>query len=73
MHIDCDHCAVKGPACSGGVVTVLLGSTPEGIDWDESERAALGVLAESGLVPPLRLVPVTRSTHRAAGCPPVVR
>jgi hypothetical protein len=67
MHIDCDHCADKGPACSGCVVTVLLGSTPEGIDWDESERAALGVLAESGLVPPLRLVPVTRSTHRAAG------
>lgn len=67
MHIDCDHCAVKGPACSGCVVTVLLGSTPEGIEWDESERAAIGALAESGLVPPLRLVPVARSRHRAAG------
>ena len=57
MHIDCDTCAVKGLACSGCVVTVLLGSTPDGVEWDETERAALGVLADSGLVPPLRLVP----------------
>ncbi len=57
MHIDCDTCAVKGPACSGCVMTVLLGSTPEGVEWDETERAALGVLADSGLVPPLRMVP----------------
>lgn len=67
MHIDCDHCAVKGTACSGCVVTVLLGSTPEGIEWDEAERSAIGALAESGLVPPLRLVPVRRTGHRAAG------
>lgn len=67
MHIDCDHCAVKGAACSGCVVTVLLGSTPDGIEWDETERAAIGALAESGLVPPLRLVPVIRPGHRAAG------
>lgn len=67
MHIDCDHCAVKGNACSGCVVTVLLGSTPEGIEWDEAERSAIGALAQSGLVPPLRLVPVHRSGERAAG------
>ncbi len=67
MHIDCDHCAVKGAACSGCVVTVLLGSTPEGIGWDEAERSAIGVLAESGLVPPLRLVPLHRPGQRAAG------
>ena len=64
MHIDCDHCAVKGRACSGCVITVLLGSTPEGVEWDETERAALGVLADSGLVPPLRLVPTVRSQTR---------
>jgi hypothetical protein len=57
MHVDCDTCAVKGRACSSCVVTVLLGSTPEGIEWDETEREALGVLADSGLIPPLRLVP----------------
>ena len=67
MHIDCDHCAVRGAACGGCVVTVLLGSTPEGIEWDEAERSAIGVLAESGLVPPLRLVPVRRPGWRAAG------
>ncbi len=56
MLVDCDTCAVKGRACSSCVVTVLLGSTPEGIEWDETEREALGVLADSGLIPPLRLV-----------------
>jgi len=49
------------------VVTVLLGSTPEGVEWDETERAALGVLADSGLVPPLRLVPYHRHQGRAVG------
>jgi len=67
MHIDCDTCAVKGLACSSCVVTVLLGSTPDGVEWDETERAALGVLADSGLVPPLRLVPFHRHRGRAAG------
>ncbi|MBM9476084.1 hypothetical protein JL107_06480 [Nakamurella flavida] len=38
------------------MVTVLMGSTPDGVEWDETERAALGVLADSGLIPPLRLV-----------------
>ncbi|MTD17363.1 hypothetical protein GIS00_25865 [Nakamurella sp. YIM 132087] len=56
MHIDCDRCEVRGRACSGCVITVLLGAPPEGVEWDENERAAIGVLAESGLVPPLRLV-----------------
>ena len=46
MLVDCDQCAVRGPACSGCVVTVLLGSTPDGVEWDETERAALGVLAD---------------------------
>jgi hypothetical protein len=67
MHIDCDHCAVKGPACGGCVVTVLLGCTPDGVEWDETERAALGVLADSGLVPPLRLVPSMGDRRRAVG------
>jgi len=67
MLVDCDQCAVQGPACSGCVVTVLLGSTPDGVEWDETERAALGVLADSGLVPPLRLVPTHSHRKRAAG------
>jgi hypothetical protein len=53
--IDCDTCAVRGPACGDCVVTALLGAPPA--EFDEGESTALEVLAESGLVPPLRLVP----------------
>ncbi len=67
MHVDCDHCAVRGAACSGCVVTVLLGGPPDGVEWDETERAALGALADSGLVPPLRLVPSLPLRRREAG------
>jgi hypothetical protein len=83
MMIDCDACAVRGPACGDCVVTVLLGAPPvrdggrppeaapdpwadpevdQAIDLDGREQAAIAVLAGSGLVPPLRLVPVDRSS-----------
>lgn len=55
MIVDCDTCTVRGPACGDCVVTVLLGAPPA---WGDDEQRALGVLADSGLVPPLRLVPV---------------
>jgi len=68
MLIDCERCEVRGDACSDCVVTVLLGSAPtavEGLELDAEERAAIGVLAGSGLVPPLRLVlPVERDVGR---------
>lgn len=57
MIIDCDTCMVRGAACGDCVVTVLLGTTPSGLDLDDGERLALDVLADSGLVPPLRLRP----------------
>jgi hypothetical protein len=59
MIIDCDSCEVRGPACGDCVVSVLLGTPPAagGIDLDGAEQAAIAVLAGSGLVPPLRLVP----------------
>lgn len=62
MIIDCDRCEVRGAACADCVVTVLLAAPAElepldaGVEVDEDERAALAVLAGSGLVPPLRLV-----------------
>ena len=56
MLIDCDGCAVRGPGCPDCVVTVLLGATPHRVELDEVERHALAVLADGGLVPPLRLV-----------------
>ena len=57
MIIDCDDCAVRGPACKDCVVSVLLG-TPDTLLDDE--RAALEALAEVGLAPRLRLVPIHR-------------
>ncbi len=58
MLIDCDGCAVRDLACGDCVVTVLLGGPPGVVDMDEGERRALDVLADSGLVPRLRLVPL---------------
>ncbi len=56
MLIDCDRCAMRDLACGDCVVTVLLGAD-EYLEVDERERLALAVLADSGLVPRLRLVP----------------
>ncbi len=53
--IDCDTCVVRGLACHDCVVTVLLGPPPE-LTFDDDERRALDVLADGGLVPPLRMV-----------------
>lgn len=53
--IDCDTCVVRGLACHDCVVTVLLGPPPE-LAFDDDESRALEVLAEGGLVPPLRMV-----------------
>ena len=72
MLIDCDGCAVRDLACADCVVTVLLGGPPGvlggppgAVDVDDDERRALDVLADSGLVPRLRLVPlgVPRTGH----------
>ena len=55
--IDCDDCAVRGPGCKDCVVSVLLGAPDTLL---EDERVALEVLAEAGLAPRLRLVPIHR-------------
>jgi hypothetical protein len=57
MLIDCDNCAVRGPACAGCLVSVVLGAPPAGVELDEAEQRALRVLADAGMVPRLRLVP----------------
>jgi len=68
MLIDCDTCTVRGEACGDCVVGVLLG-TPSALDIEE--QRALGVLAASGLVPPLRLAPSWHEAARQAiGIPP---
>ena len=55
--VDCDDCAVRGPGCRDCVVSVILG-VPETLL--EDERVALEVLADAGLAPRLRLVPIHR-------------
>ena len=53
--IDCDRCAMRNIACDDCVVTVLLGGPPQAEPLDETERHAIDVLADAGLVPPLRM------------------
>ncbi len=68
MIVDCDTCVVRGPACGDCVVTFLLGP-PDWLAADGlpgEEAAALAVLADSGLVPPLRLVPRTAAAGSSA-------
>ncbi len=70
MIIDCGTCTARADACADCVVTYLtIGVRPGAdapvppaaraivppADLDDAERRAISVLAESGLVPPLRL------------------
>lgn len=58
LTIDCDTCAVRGPACDGCLVSVLMGHPDQApVVLDDDERQALTALAGQGLLPPLRLVP----------------
>ena len=64
LHVDCGNCRARGPACSDCVISVLLGPMTEEVLLDDQEQAALQVMADSGLLPPLRLV---RSTPPSEG------
>jgi len=56
MIVDCDRCEVRGNACGDCVVTVLLGSAPGDVRFDDTEQRAIDALAGAGLIPRLRLV-----------------
>ena len=56
LHVDCGTCRARGPACADCVVSVLLGPVPDALVLDDDEQAALRAMADSGLLPPLRLV-----------------
>ncbi|HEV2089109.1 MAG TPA: hypothetical protein VGR21_12425 [Cryptosporangiaceae bacterium] len=64
MLIDCDTCVVRGDACGDCVVSVMLGAPPEGVELDDADRRALDALADGGLVPRLRVVPLPMPTTR---------
>ncbi len=55
--IDCDTCAVRDLQCGDCVMTVLLGARGS-YQVDAGEALALEALADGGLVPHLRLVPL---------------
>ena len=54
MIIDCDQCEMRDVACDDCVVTALL-STSTGEELGDKTVDALRVLADGGLVPPLRM------------------
>ncbi len=61
MTIDCGRCEMRGKGCEDCVITVLVPRGAAGSPADApgylggAELKALGVLADAGLVPPLRL------------------
>ena len=57
MIIDCARCVGRPTECGDCVVSVILGSSPQGVEVDDEVHTAMAVLAGSGLVPPLRLIP----------------
>ncbi len=65
--IDCDQCSMRGIGCGDCVVTVLLGGPPFGVELDDVEKQAIEVLAQAGLVPPLRMVHSLDSSHVERG------
>ncbi|TDO93819.1 hypothetical protein C8D81_1614 [Enemella evansiae] len=59
IEIDCGTCIARPKACSDCVISVLMGVPEDRHDRVElatEEQEALAVLADQGLVPPLRLV-----------------
>ena len=71
MIIDCEQCTAAPVACGDCVVSVLLGmpglAEPAAALIADEHLAAVTVLADSGLIPPLRLVtPPTQSPKRPA-------
>ena len=82
MIIDCSDCLVRDIACADCVVTVLLGppgmptrsdgrwvGPPSRIMLEQEELGAMGVLAEVGLVPTLKLVTNADETVEASPLP----
>lgn len=60
LRVDCNECVARGPGCSDCVISVLLGEPADrsasGVELADDEQAALAALADSGLLPPLRLI-----------------
>jgi hypothetical protein len=55
MLIDCEKCEVRNVGCSDCVVSAMLGDPVVAVEIGDDERRALDVLAQGGMLPPLRL------------------
>jgi hypothetical protein len=55
MLIDCEKCEVRNVGCGDCVVSFMLGEPDEMVEIGDGERRALDVLAEAGMLPPLRI------------------
>lgn len=68
MIIDCADCVMQHTsACDDCIVTVFLDQMAGPVELDGEESAAIGNLADAGLVSPLRLVPRVGSDEAATG------
>jgi hypothetical protein len=68
MIIDCNACLMNGTeACRDCVVTSVLRVDADPLELGDEEQAALGNLADGGLVAPLRLVPRRPDRDVASG------
>ncbi|MBK9696221.1 MAG: hypothetical protein IPO80_02050 [Propionibacteriaceae bacterium] len=57
LRVDCAGCRVRGDGCSDCVMSVLLGPLEDAVvELDNDEIGALRAMADSGLLPPLRLI-----------------
>jgi hypothetical protein len=56
MVIDCDRCEARGLACGNCAASVIVAEEPEP-ELGPAELRALTVLANAGLIPPLRYAP----------------
>jgi hypothetical protein len=56
MVINCESCLVRDLHCGDCVVSVLLGAPEEKPEFTGEEMSAIEVLAQHGVVPPLRLL-----------------
>lgn len=54
MTIDCNQCQVRGIACGNCAVPLIEGDPSE---LSPAEIRALAVLANAGMIPPLRYAP----------------
>jgi len=70
--VNCASCDVRGDACADCVISALLGTPDAHVPPSLSgeERRVLGLFAESGMLPPLRLVDSRSSPLETAGVEP---